>query len=69
MAAGLGERPAQGPALPGHKVEVGETRAFDDHQLALVLEPVFELVDALAADVDVVVQGPVRAKLPQTAKC
>jgi hypothetical protein len=60
MAAGLGERPAQGLALPGHKVEVGEAGALDNHQLALFLQRVFELVDALAADVDVVVQGGIR---------
>jgi hypothetical protein len=56
MATGVTEGTTQGLALPGDEVEVGGARAFDDNELALVLEPVFELVDALAADVDIVVR-------------
>jgi hypothetical protein len=57
MMAGVAGGAAQGLPLPGDKVEVGGAGALDDHQLARRLQRVFELVDALAADVDVVVQG------------
>jgi hypothetical protein len=60
MAAGVAGGPAEGFPLPGDAVEVGGAGALDDHQLARRLQRVFELVDALAADVDVVIQGGIR---------
>src|SRR2546430_15420728 len=52
----LRRRAPQRLALPGNQVEVGRAGALQDRQLALVLHGVFQLVDALAADVGLVVQ-------------
>jgi hypothetical protein len=59
MLTGVTERPAEGLALPGDPVQVGRPGALDDHQLAGALQRVLHFVDALAADVDIVVQGGV----------
>jgi hypothetical protein len=57
MLAGIAPGPAEGLALPGDQVQVGRAGALNDHQLAGALQRVLQFVDALAADVHVVVQG------------
>src|SRR5262245_23194143 len=60
MLAGVARAPTEGLALPGDEVQVGRPRALDDDELAGALQRVFQFVDALAADIDVVVQGGIR---------
>ena len=57
MLAGVAGGPPEGLALPGDEVQVGRAGALDDDQLAHALQRVLQFVDALAADVHVVVQG------------
>jgi hypothetical protein len=66
MLAGVSGGPGKRLALPGDEVEVGGTRALNDHQLAGALERVLQFVDALTADVHVVVQGGIRGPCTAT---
>src|SRR6266850_3099841 len=67
MLPGVARGPAEGLALPGDEVQVGRAGALDDHQLAGALQRVLHFVDALAADVDVVIEGGIRGPGDPTA--
>jgi len=67
MAASVPRSPAQRFPLPGDKIEVGIPGALDDHQLAGPLQRVLQFMDALAAHIDVVVEGGIRGPGDPTA--
>jgi hypothetical protein len=57
MLAGIARRSTKGVALPGNQVQVSRPGALNDHQLAGALQRVLQFMDALAADIDIMVQG------------